>query len=320
MVRHLPCTLVGSNRLDKIGGVPGSIPGPRLLGRLIMVRHRPRKSEYSIRFRVPAYMRINEDLNGECPTCGKDGMTDHGVKTHHSHMHDSPIPNVKCDICGEKFYSRSKKSYCEECFTMKGENNPRYSDAKKESVCEVCGNTFEYYPSSKKGKYCGECVEEKGQFWGNDNCGGSKSVSEENIYECGVCGEEVVRYEDQDNYFCSVECSGKWKSGNIVGENHHNYTGGPSNRGSSWYRSRRNARERYNGTCQICGKQENIEVHHIIPVCLFDHPDDSNDKFNLICLCESCHPNPTDKHFGEGQMGAFYMGRAARAIENNQNT
>lgn len=282
-----------------------------------MVRHRPRKSEYSIRFRVPAYMRINEELGGECPTCGKGGMSDHGVRVHHSRVHGDPIPNVKCDKCGVEFYSRSKEKWCGDCHSVSGSDNPRYNGGKEEADCVECGSSFEYYPSSKPGLYCSKCVESKGYFWGNDNY---EEVSVENLYECEMCGKEIVRYEDQDNYFCSVECSGRWKSENIVGENHHNYTGGPSKRGSNWYRARRDARERYNETCQICGEKENIEIHHIIPVCLFNDPDDSNDEFNLICLCESCHPNPTDKHFGEGQMGAFYMGRAARAIEKNQNT
>lgn len=45
--------------------------------------------------------------------------------------------------------------------------------------------------------------------------------------ECEVCGEEFYkrpnRKESTDHHFCSSECYGKWREGNIEGENHPQY-------------------------------------------------------------------------------------------------
>ncbi len=40
-------------------------------------------------------------------------------------------------------------------------------------------------------------------------------------------------------------------------------------------------------TCQVCGTQNDIHVHHI---CNYsDHPQFATQETNGICLCEKCH-------------------------------
>ena len=38
-------------------------------------------------------------------------------------------------------------------------------------------------------------------------------------------------------------------------------------------------------TCNRCGKSENLEIHHIIPVAQWG----GNDINNLMLLCQDCH-------------------------------
>lgn len=100
----------------------------------------------------------------ECPTCGRSFDTRRGLGVHHSHAHDERLPNRECDRCGERFYSESARAYCSEAchdaaVSYTGEDNPNYRDAKETTACEICGSTFEYYPSEKKGLFCPDCVE-----------------------------------------------------------------------------------------------------------------------------------------------------------------
>lgn len=37
--------------------------------------------------------------------------------------------------------------------------------------------------------------------------------------------------------------------------------------------------------CKVCGRSENLEVHHIIPL----SKGGTNSKANLICICAKCH-------------------------------
>lgn len=50
---------------------------------------------------------------------------------------------------------------------------------------------------------------------------------------------------------------------------------------------RNEVKERANGRCEICGKQSNLELHHVQPVCL--HPELRNNSSNLKALCPACH-------------------------------
>ena len=89
-------------------------------------------------------------------------------------------------------------------------------------------------------------------------------------------------------YFCSHKCA---KEG-MRGDKDPRYIGGPKTyRGRNWPKSRQEAIDRDNGTCQDCGTYigPSISVHHIIPFRDFDDSIKANRVENLVCLCQSCH-------------------------------
>lgn len=60
-----------------------------------------------------------------------------------------------------------------------------------------------------------------------------------------------------------------------------------SSRSSQWNKIRKKYLEKY-PNCQACGRNDDIEVHHIIPVHI--NPDKELDENNLISLCSKyCH-------------------------------
>lgn len=62
--------------------------------------------------------------------------------------------------------------------------------------------------------------------------------------------------------------------------------------GPSWPRIRRLVRSRDQHTCQVCGRVEHDQehhVHHITPFRNFTNPDLANQLDNLITLCPGCH-------------------------------
>lgn len=74
--------------------------------------------------------------------------------------------------------------------------------------------------------------------------------------------------------------------GLLLGEKHPNWKGGISFEPYSvdWTETlKKSIRERDKYTCQICGKEPAIIVHHI------DYDKKNNDPENLITVCDKCH-------------------------------
>jgi 5-methylcytosine-specific restriction endonuclease McrA len=66
-----------------------------------------------------------------------------------------------------------------------------------------------------------------------------------------------------------------------------------------WFAKRESIIKRDKGCCLICGKSENLVVHHkqyhfIKSVKMFSDPWNYDDKY-LITLCQSCHRRGHDK-------------------------
>ncbi len=79
-----------------------------------------------------------------------------------------------------------------------------------------------------------------------------------------------------------------WNKGKegISGEKHYNWQGGISRLPYSvdWTKTlKRSIRERDKYTCQICGKEPSVSVHHI------DYDKKNCNPTNLITLCRECH-------------------------------
>ncbi|MDZ7702329.1 MAG: HNH endonuclease [Halobacteriales archaeon] len=184
-------------------------------------------------------------------------------------------------------------------------DRPNQSGAKQSTTCELCDASFEYYPSEKKGLYCGECVENAAwrtlpDITGSNNprWSGGKATR-----ECAVCGDTVVRYPSGFSgsvTVCGEACRRQWLSEAFTGAGHPNWKGGGNEPyGQGWAEARRRALERDGYACCRCGRSEselgrNPDVHHIVPVRRFIDAEtadraDAHVLRNLITLCSSCH-------------------------------
>lgn len=232
------------------------------------------------------------------------------MRVHHSSAHGEKLPNRECANCGTAFYSEHERKYCgETCrdttVSFEGSNNPNYRGGKATGECEICGASFEYYPSGKPGIYCSSCVE-------SENWRHRPDMSGENSHRwnggpvelaCDICESTFHRHPnaiDSDVTFCSRECQYEWLSESFTGEGHPNWEGGDTGPyGPGWNRIRRLALERDEYECVLCGTSKealgrNPDVHHITPVRRFAGSDtlavaDAHDLANVVSLCVDCH-------------------------------
>lgn len=234
-----------------------------------------------------------------CPTCGSELNTRRGMRQHHTKVHEEPLPNRTCKGCGDEFYDpKSPDSYCEDCNPNAGEHNGNWKDAKETSECDRCGTAFSYYPSNKKGVYCGNCVDQADEFLGTPYH--EVHDIERLQRECDYCETEFTMLKSNAVFgagrFCSRECLSNWMSENRKGENHHQWIPTETSYSEDWWAVRREARSRDNHTCQHCGKSRNEigrepDVHHIKPIREFEDSQEAHSLGNVICLCRSCHRN-----------------------------
>jgi len=124
----------------------------------------------------------------ECPTCGRDDFSsEFGIKQHHAKVHDESLTKVT-------------------------------------EQCPVCGSDFEREKSREDRTTCSnECSAEyrSEKFSGEDSWhwkGGKETL------ECDFCGEDFERHtcniRDEGANLCGKDCEAKYRSENIVGENH----------------------------------------------------------------------------------------------------
>lgn len=232
------------------------------------------------------------------------------MRVHHSQVHNKKLPNRECKNCETEFHSEEERKYCsEKCrdnsVSFAGEDNPNYRGGKETDACKICGEAFDYYPSNKPGVYCPTCVEE--ETWRHQ-----PDVSGESHYrwtggiqkhECDVCGDTFERHPNRltgEVAVCSRECQNDWLSDAFAGDGHPNWTGGGDIAyGSGWDEIRKEALDRDNHECVLCGvgRDElgrNPDVHHIVSVRVFaespDHSiEDAHYLENVVSLCISCH-------------------------------
>jgi len=210
------------------------------------------------------------------------------------------LVTTKCENCGEQFDQNGREKYCsDECLRV-----GRSQGARASAECVCCGETFEYYPKKKAGKFCSPCyasneIDTTTAVSGADHPrwnGGKR------ICHCDRCGEQVERYPSQigENVFCGEPCRRAWLSEAFTGDGHPNWKGGGNEEyGKGWRAVRQRALERDNYSCQVCGQSReelgrNPDVHHIRPVRSFidseSHTrEDAHYIENVISLCISCH-------------------------------
>jgi len=75
------------------------------------------------------------------------------------------------------------------------------------------------------------------------------------------------------------------------GEDNPMWEGGyDSEYGHTWPRMREKALKRDEYGCRVCGTEEDLHVHHKLPVRTFDDPNDAHYLVNLVTCCVTCHP------------------------------
>lgn len=157
---------------------------------------------------------------------------------------------------------------------------------RNKHTCLFCGLSFSN--KRKEAKFCSlQCVGK----WQSQNLSGKDSPNwKGGSIECAclVCGEVFSCRQsavDAGRKFCSRECSGRWHSQNMRGENHPFWKGGHfvfyPPEFNQYLKSK--IRKRDNHTCAVCGEPNSVDVHHI------DYDKQNSAPENLITLCSSCH-------------------------------
>lgn len=223
---------------------------------------------------------------------------------------------VVCDNCGDVTekkpcrVERSEHDFCSlECHNehqkgrRTGEDHPNYQ--RVEYTCDYCGSVNEAPPSkAKEAKYCDkECMSEhfKERFGGDGNPMWNGGLDE---IECEWCGTtaEFVPAEAGVRRFCSDSCYKSWlsedrKGDAWVGEDNPAWAGGQERHrfyGPNWDDQREAALERDEYACVLCDSDDDLNVHHKVPIRNFDRDRDgwyrrANALDNLVTLCRSCH-------------------------------
>ena len=146
-------------------------------------------------------------------------------------------------------------------------------------TCKWCNKEFETTPSRRiyENKFC--CISHQ-ISWRN-----TQNVKVRTTRKCTNCGNDIIINCNQrlnaSHHFCNKKCEMEWR----CGSNHPRWHGGYSHDyGRGWDEQRRLVIER-DKHCKNCGRENNLDVHHIIPFQL----SKSNKLDNLITLCKSCH-------------------------------
>jgi 5-methylcytosine-specific restriction endonuclease McrA len=132
-----------------------------------------------------------------------------------------------------------------------------------------------------------------GHWRSANNTGENNPVWKDDVeVECKQCGDtySVIPARAEKTSFCSPECRWDWLSENKSGQDSPHWRPGANLReeirrllpGPSWRQIRE---EHTSEQCRLCGAEEQLQLHHIVPILAggTHHPD------NLLTLCVGCH-------------------------------
>lgn len=197
-----------------------------------------------------------------------------------------------CKICGKKFkkpitcskeYWLKKRKYCSyNCWyrSVGRTGYKRNGIPRPIKKCEYCGREFQ------KG------LDYNNVNWNRRRFCSSKCSSARFIVKaekkCVFCGKIFRKRlnEGKINWDKKIHCSHKCAGMNRRGEKNHLWQGGKSFEPYSpeWTETLKTSiRQRDKYTCQLCGKNPVINVHHK------DYEKKNCDPNNLITLCKTCH-------------------------------
>lgn len=191
-------------------------------------------------------------MNCPEPSCGYSSQNEHAVKSHKGKVHGA---NTEvCDQCGTEFNRAPAKS--------------------RQGQHDFCSDECKYSYRT-----------------GENNPNGTNSV----LITCANCGEESkkpvsVAERGQENVYCNEQCQTEhWREEGIQsGEDNPMYGGKGSDfrQRHEWKDMRVAVLERDKQSCQRCGGDSDLHVHHKIPVFA---GGEKLDKANLQTLCSECH-------------------------------
>ena len=170
-----------------------------------------------------------------CPTCGKNDFdTEHGLKIHHTAVHDDRSLTLdervefECDRCGSTKQltpeEAERRRFCsQECKNewqskaYSGEDGPMWNGGKVTVPCSYCGTTVERTPSQvNEITFCSNSCESD---WKSENRSGEDHPNYSQVStECAWCDAELSRprwrVKKFEHQFCDLECKGAYYSAN----------------------------------------------------------------------------------------------------------
>lgn len=170
-----------------------------------------------------------------CPTCGKDDFnSEHGLKIHHTTVHDDPsLTNedrveFNCELCGSSNQlppdEAERRRFCSDDCKNKwqseeysGEGGPGWDGGKVSVACSYCGTVEERYPSHvNEVNFCSDLCESN---WKSEHQTGEDHPNYDQLsVECTWCGNDLSRpkwrVKKFDHQFCDKGCKGNYYSEN----------------------------------------------------------------------------------------------------------
>ncbi len=170
-----------------------------------------------------------------CTTCGKnDFNSEHGLKIHHTTVHDDRSLTLEervefeCERCGSTKQlppdEAERRRFCsQECKdkwqseAYSGEDGPAWDGGKATAVCSYCGATEERFPSHiNEINFCSDSCEAD---WKSENKSGENHPNYSQVpVECAWCDADLSRprwrVKKFEHQFCDFDCKGAYYRAN----------------------------------------------------------------------------------------------------------
>lgn len=160
----------------------------------------------------------------------------------------TPLREQACLDCKNDFPVYDvRQSRCADCQVVYRNTRAKHYTR----VCEDCGGDFK--ARNCRAKHCSKC-----------------SLTS----TCRYCKELFLKSSPQNVYFCSEDCSNKFKNEKYFGGNYFAIM------------------DRDDWKCRKCGVTESLHLHHIDWTGRFKKDDSgqcNNSPDNLMVLCNGCH-------------------------------
>lgn len=178
------------------------------------------------------------------------------------------IDYIICAVCGKKQMQMTQAHLKTHNMTL-SEYRDKFPDrlwrAKKLTDRMIENQIKSQYDNEKnKCRRCGKTIAWNKTFCSRQ-CANKYSSNPLVPVKCRECGELFYRSITSSQIFCSRNC----------------YDSSRNN--TSISKRRESIINKYDNKCAICGRFENLRIHHI------DTNNKNNEEDNLILLCEKCH-------------------------------